>query len=407
MNDIAPYLDDLINWRRHLHRHPEISFQEHQTVAWIRSTLEERLTDVSFEHPTPTSLLVKLDTRRPGPKLAVRADIDALAVQEDRADLDFASQEPGRMHACGHDGHTAIVMAAAAWAADHRDELNGEVWFIFQHAEETPPGGAKEMVAAVDFSDLDHIFGFHLWSTLPTGTIDVKDGAASANSDLFEVIFRGNGVHASTPQDGVDPVIAATQFVAQAQTLISRRVPPLHPAVLSTTWLDAGNHDALNVIPMEARIGGSIRSQSDEAREIIRTGLHQLAAGLEAAHPGLSIEVDHLQGYDMVWNHPEPSAVVRELAERIAPGKVLAEPPMLGGEDFAAFAQVAPATYVFVGAGNAEKGFDSSHHSPTFGLDEDSFPIALQLVVDVLCSGERLRTSMPEGSPGPSQSRCG
>ncbi|WP_420177051.1 M20 metallopeptidase family protein [Luteococcus sp. OSA5] len=189
-----------------------------------------------------------------------------------------------------------------------------------------------------------------MWATLPTGTIDVKDGAASANSDLFTVTLRGQGVHASTPQDGVDPVIAASQFVSQAQTIVSRRVAPLSPAVLSTTWLEAGNQDALNVIPMTARLGGSIRSHDDQARETIRTGLHQIAAGLEASHPGLSVEVDHLQGYDMVWNDPTPTAVVRELAEQVSPGKVIADPPMRGGEDFAAFSQVTPSTYVFVGA---------------------------------------------------------
>ena len=385
--DLAPYWHDLVAWRRHLHQHPEISFQEHRTVAWLRETLEGRLRAASFENPTPTSLLVRFDTGRPGPRLGVRADIDGLAVQEDRPDLEFASVEQGRMHACGHDGHTAIVMAAAAWASDHLDELDGEVWFIFQHAEETPPGGAKEMVEAVDFSGLDFIFGFHLWATLPLGTVDVKVGAASANSDLFTITLTGRGAHASTPQDAVDPVVAAAQVVSHVQSIVARRVPPMQPAVVSTTWVEAGRQEALNVIPMTARLGGSIRTHDESAREVIQSALQEACDGLPAMHPGLHAELDYLVGYDMVWNDPGRTAVVRQLAEALEGVSVVSEPPMLGGEDFAAFSRVAPSTYVFVGSGS--EGFDSSHHSPTFALDERSFPIAWQLVVDVLRNRER------------------
>ena len=180
--DVDPYLDQLVAWRRHLHQHPEASFEEHETVAWIRAQLEERVPAAKLENLTETSLVATLETGRPGPKVGIRADIDGLAMTEDRPDLEFASTVPDRMHGCGHDAHTATMMSALAWASDHLDELSGTIVGIFQHAEETPPGGAREMVATGWFDDFDHIFGFHYWATLALGLVDVKDGPASANS---------------------------------------------------------------------------------------------------------------------------------------------------------------------------------------------------------------------------------
>lgn len=390
MSEVEPYLEQLLTWRRHLHQWPEASFEEHETVAYIRDELTHRVPGAKLENLTPTSLLAVLETGRPGPKVGVRADIDGLAMTEDRPDLEFASKVPGRMHGCGHDGHTATVMSALAWAADHLDELSGTIVAIFQHAEETPPGGAKEMVATGYFDDFDYIFGFHYWATLPTGTVDVKDGPASANSDLWQVHLRGKGAHASLPELSVDAVLAATTLVQQLLQIPARRIGGLDPAVVTATWLDAGRQQALNVIPPEASVGGVVRTHSDEVREQVMAAFKNICAGLEAANPGLTCELDYLVGYDMTWNAPAPTQIVRELATKRWPDKVIADPAMLGGEDFAAFSRTVPATYVFVGAGNAEKGFDSSHHSPTFGLDEDAFPIALQLVVDVLRNAEAL-----------------
>lgn len=390
MAQINGYLEQLVTWRRHLHRHPELSFEEHETVAYIASELADRLRHARFERLTPTSLVVSFDTGRPGPKLGLRADIDGLAIQEDRPDLEFASAVPGRMHGCGHDGHTAVMMATCLWVDEHLDELTGQVHVIFQHAEETPPGGAREMVATGYFNDFDFIYGFHFWSNIPTGQLDIKDGVASANSDLFEITIHGRGGHSSTPEDTIDPVVAAAGLISQLQTIVARRIEARAPAVVSTTWLEAGTRTALNVIPPHARLGGSVRTTDARTREIVRESMAQFLAGLEAANPGLTAELDYLVGYDMVWNEPARTAIVRELALARWPEAVTSLPAMLGGEDFAAFAQVAPASYVFIGAGSEEKGFTSGHHSPTFGIDEDAFPVALQLAVDVVRNGPRL-----------------
>lgn len=285
MSELQPYLEQLLTWRRHLHQWPEASFEEHETVAYIRDELTRRVPTAKLENLTPTSLVAVLDTGRPGPKVGVRADIDGLAMTENRPDLEFASKVPGRMHGCGHDGHTATVMSALAWAADHLDELNGTIVAIFQHAEETPPGGAKEMVATGYFDDFDYIFGFHYWATLPTGTVDVKDGPASANSDLWEVHLQGKGAHASLPELSVDAVLAATTLVQQLLQIPARRVGGLDPGVVTATWLEAGRQQALNVIPPEASVGGVVRTHSDEVREQVMAAFKDICAGLEAANP--------------------------------------------------------------------------------------------------------------------------
>ncbi|MGI5951608.1 MAG: amidohydrolase [Brooklawnia sp.] len=390
MSGSTNYLDQLVAWRRHLHQYPEISFHEHRTVAYIATELRARLRHATFDNLTPTSLVVELDTGRPGPRIGIRADIDGLAIQEDRPDLGFASRVPDRMHACGHDGHTAIVMAALAWADDNLDALSGQVVGIFQHAEETPPGGARELVATGYFDDFDFIYGFHLWTPMPTGQVDIKDGRASTNADLFRITINGQGGHASTPELTIDPLIAASQLIGQLQTVVSRRINALVPAVVSVTWLEAGDELALNVIAPQARLGGTVRTTDPQTRQKIQDSMAQLLAGLEAAHPGLSCELDYLVGYDMVWNDPARTSIVRELATARWGEAVTSEPPMLGGEDFAAFAELVPATYVFIGAGNPDKGFTGSHHQPTFGLDEDAFPTAFELAVDVLRNGPRL-----------------
>ncbi|MDO5697802.1 MAG: amidohydrolase [Dermatophilus congolensis] len=382
------YVDELVAWRRHLHQYPELSFAEHETVAYIEAQLRRRLAHATFRNLTPTSLVVTLDTGRPGPKLGLRADIDALPVQEDQPNLDFASTVPGRMHACGHDAHTATVMAAIAWADDHLDSLTGEIHAIFQHAEELPPGGAKEMVETGYFTGFDFIYGFHYFSTLPTGTVDIKDGPASSNSDLFTITLTGLGGHASMPAATIDPVVAAAALVTQLQTIVSRRVDAGVPVVVSTTYLAAGTDEALNVIPGVAKVGGSVRTQSEESRELVQRSMREFLAGLEASNPGMKAELDYLVGYDGVWNDPVRTQRVRELAQARWGERVVAEPAMLGGEDFSAFSRVAPATYVFVGSGSEGKPYTTaSHHSSGFGLDEDSFPIGLALAVDVIING--------------------
>ena len=285
-----------------------------------------------------------------------------------------------------HDGHTAIVMATMLSVRDHLDDLTGTVTVVFQHAEEVPPGGAIEMVATGSFDDFDYMYGFHLWGFQPTGTIDIKEGPASANSDLFRMTIHGRGGHASVPHETTDPVILAAQTIQEIQHIVARRINPLSPAVVSATWLQAGTDTALNVIPGIAQLGGSIRTMDDESRELVQQSLEQIANTLQT-DPSVQVDLEYTLGYDGVYNDPAGTRLVRELAEQ-HPVTIITEPPMLGGEDFAAFAQRVPCTYVFIGA--QEDPELGGHHTPTFGVDEDSFAIAIALVVDVVRNGPQL-----------------
>ncbi|MDO5090763.1 MAG: amidohydrolase [Cardiobacteriaceae bacterium] len=379
------YLDQLIQWRRHLHQHPELSFEEVETSRYIAEEMG-KLQHATIHRLTPTSVVVAFDTGRPGAKLGLRADIDALPIQEERDELPFKSQTPGKMHACGHDGHTAILMAACQYIDEHLDEFSGEIHAIFQHAEEKLPGGAQEMVATGYFNDFDFIYGHHLFSTSETGIIDIKDGAASANTDVYHITIQGKGGHAAMPNYSIDPVLIGAQFVTLLQGIVARRVDPHDAMVISNTLFHAGS--AQNIIPDTAELTGSVRTISEAHRQFARENIEKLIKGLcDAA--GASYTFDYQIGYSVTWNDPEKTAIVRDIARARHGDKVTSYPPMMGGEDFSAFGQIVPATYAFIGAGS--NGNHYPHHHPKFGLDEDSFAIGLNMMLDVARNSEKFK----------------
>ena len=379
--DLATRKEQVIAYRRHLHQHPELSFQEYETSQFIYDEMS-KLANVEVTRPTATSVLVKITGAKPGKKIGLRADIDALPVQEQRDELDFRSTVDGKMHACGHDGHTAILMVATQFLAEHADELSGEVYSIFQHAEETPPGGAKEMVATGLFDDFDFIYGHHLFSTIPLGTIDIKPGPNSGNSDLYELTIYGKGGHAAFPHTSIDPIIIGSQILAKIQTIISRKMDPMHAGVISNTVFQAGSPNALNVIPDTAFLAGSVRTNDKGDRLMIAEEIDRVAKATCDAY-GATYQLDYLYGYSAVYNNEATTQIVQAIAEELFPGKITQLPPMLGGEDFSAFSDIVPATYIWIGAGNAEKGYDYPHHHPKFALDEESFLIGVQMFVAV------------------------
>ena len=379
------YLALARDWRRHLHRHPELSFQEFQTSAFVAREMGA-LPGAEIIRLTPTSLVVAFRTGRPGAKIGLRADLDALPIQEERPDLSFQSETAGVMHACGHDGHTAMLMAVCVYLSDHRDALSGEIYAIFQHAEEVPPGGASELLATGFFNDFDFIYGQHLLSSLPTGVIDIKEGACSANADVYRLNIIGRGGHAALPEQTIDPVLLGAQFVTLLQTLVARRVAPQEAMVISNTVFQAGTLQ--NIIPGTAFLMGSVRTGSSRGRDFARREIEALIAGL-CLTQGARYEFDYQSGYDLTWNHPRKTQLVRALAEKRFGSAVESLPPLLIGEDFSAFAQRIPATFVFIGAGNEEN--HAPHHHPKFGLDEASLALGWQLMVDVARHGEIFR----------------
>ncbi|MDO4642318.1 MAG: amidohydrolase [Cardiobacteriaceae bacterium] len=379
------YLDQLVRWRRYLHQRPELSFHEVETSRFIAEEMA-KLKHTHIERLTPTSVVVVFKTDKPGAKIGLRADIDALPVQEERDELPFKSQVDGKMHACGHDGHTAILMTACQYFDEHFDELSGEIHAIFQHAEELPPGGAREMVATGYFDDFDFIYGQHLMSTSETGILDIKDGSVSANSDSYNLSIHGKGGHAAMPDQTIDPVLIGAQFVTLLQGIVARRISPLDAVVISNTVFHAGTIH--NVIPDSVELKGTVRTTSEVNRQFARENIERLAKSLcEAA--GASYIFDYQIGYSGVWNDPEKTATVRELARQRYGDKVISLPPMMGAEDFSAFSQRVPATYAIVGSGS--NGFNFPHHHPKFGLDEDSFAIGLQMMLDVGLNSARFK----------------
>lgn len=375
---IEEMFPETIEWRRYLHERPELSFEEHQTSQYIVDRLSE-MDGLEISRPTKTSVIAKLKGSFPGKTTALRADIDALPIHEE-TDLPFASQREGVMHACAHDGHTASLLGAVKVLTSLKEQLHGDILFIFQHAEELPPGGAQEMVAAGVLEGVDQVLGLHLMSTLPLGTIGVRHDAITAASDLFEITIQGKGGHSSQPEMTVDPLSIGAQMVSALNHIVSRRVGPLESAVVSVTKFHGGG-EALNVIPDRVEIGGSVRTLDQDVREKVRHAIEQVMEGLAAAN-GATATLKYTYGYDSVVNDQYVTQQVADTVATYIPEEAIEWiDPMLGGEDFSAFSNEVPSCYVLIGAKNEEKGIVHPHHHPKFDIDEAAMLAALKFHV--------------------------
>jgi amidohydrolase len=367
---IAPdIVDAAVAWRRHLHRNPELSFREVETSAFVDEMLRA-FGGLEIERPTPTSVVARL-REGDGPTLALRADLDALPIQEDSG-LEFASQRPGVMHACGHDAHTAILLAVARTLVERRSELAGEVRFVFQHAEELPPGGASELVAAGVLDGVDAIVGCHLFAREEAGKVAVPSGAFMAAPDSFTIVVRGRGGHAAMPHLVVDPVAAAAQVVTNLQHVVAREVDPIERAVVSVTRIAGGS--AANIVPESVELGGTVRTFAPEVKELVRAAIARIARGVADAH-GCSVELRYEEGYAATVNDPELAARVRATVD---PERLIEIDPVMGGEDFSAYQQVVPGCFFVVGAGGKDA---FPHHHPRFTIDEAAIPVAIDVFV--------------------------
>jgi amidohydrolase len=364
----------VVAWRRHLHMHPEQAFQEHRTAQFIAERLAE-IDGIVVTRPTETSVLGTLRGAPAGRVIAVRADIDALPIQEEN-EAEYRSLNDGSMHACGHDGHTAIVLGLATLLARHRDALPGEVRFIFQHAEELAPGGAEELVRQGVMDGVDQVIGLHVWSMLPCGKIGIISGPAMAAPDTFECHVIGKGGHAAAPHDTVDPIAVAAQVVTALQHIVSRAVDPLDPVVISVTQFIAGT--AYNVIPGSAYLAGTVRTFDPVLRARMPELMKRVIRGITEAH-GATFDFSFEQGYRPVVNDPALTERLTRLVDRTFPPGTLAElRPSMGGEDFSAYQQKAPGVFAFVGARNEHEGIVHPHHHPRFGIDERALDLGLR-----------------------------
>lgn len=368
---------EVIEWRRYLHKYPELSFQERETARFVYETLQS-FGHLEISRPTETSVVARLIGQQPGKVLALRADMDALPIVEEN-DFPFASQNPGVMHACGHDGHTAMLLGAAKVLVQLRDQLQGEVRFIFQHAEEQQPGGAREMVEAGVLEGVDEVLGIHLQSLVPVGKFVVSPGPVTANSDRFDITIFGKGGHASQPHETIDPIVIGSQIVTNLQQIVSRSCDPFEQLVISVTQFHGGT--AYNVIPDTVSLKGSVRSFAEEVRVNARQSIERIVKGVAEAHRA-SYTFDYRMGYHSVVNDPAVTERVRKTVAEVFGASAFYEmPPSMGGEDFSAFSQVVPACYIWLGAGNKEKGIVYPHHHPRFTIDEDALIVGVKLFV--------------------------
>ena len=373
-----------IAWRRHLHAHPELSFQEHETAAFIEKTLRS-FGSLEIERPAGTSVVARLHGERPGKVVVLRADIDALPILEENV-IPHVSTRPGVMHACGHDGHTAMLLGAAQLLVERRHELAGEVRFVFQHAEEVPPGGACEIVEAGVIDEADLVAGVHLLSNLETGHVSAASGPVMAAADLFTLEIGGRGGHGASPHETVDPVAVAAQVITNLQQIVARETDPLDSVVVSVTTLSAGT--ARNVIPGSATIGGTVRTLSVARRAEVRDSMERLIAGITSAHRA-GYRFDYEVGYDPVVNDRNASeAVQRAIVAELGEEGLVEVAPVMGGEDFSAYGAVAPSVFFWVGTGNDELGTSFPHHHPRFDIDEaalrDGIAVFARTALDAL-----------------------
>ena len=370
---------NIVEWRRTLHQKPELGFQEQITAGFIH----QKLDSWGITHQTgiaKTGIVATIAGRSPGKVLAIRADMDALPVQEAN-DVPYKSQHDGKMHACGHDGHTAIALATAYYLSKHQNDFCGTVKFIFQPAEEGP-GGAKPMIeeGVLKNPDVDAIIGLHLWNNLPLGTVGVRDGALMAAVECFRLSILGKGGHGAMPDQTVDSIIVASQIVNALQTIVSRNVNPLDSAVVTVGELHAGT--ALNVIADTARMSGTIRYFSPELETLIGKRLEAIIAGVCQMH-GATYDLNHWQLYPPTVNNSEIAELVRSVAVQVVetPVGVVPECQTMGGEDMSFFLQQVPGCYFFLGSANPEKGLAYPHHHPRFDFDETALGMGVEIFV--------------------------
>ena len=369
--EIAALTGQLVAWRRDFHRHPEVAFEETRTSAVVREFLESL--GLSVRSAGGTGLVAVLEGRPGGKTVALRADMDALPVQE-QGGKEYGSLNRGVAHACGHDGHMAMMMAAAEVLTSRKSEFSGRVVFLFQPAEEKPPGGAKRMVEEGALDGVDAVFGLHLWQAFPTGKVGVIKGPILAQADNFSIIVKGKGGHGALPHTAVDPIVAAAQIVANSQTIVSRNVDPLKPCVVTFGTVNGGTTN--NIIPAEVALTGTVRTFDPAVQALAERRLREIAEETAKAF-GASCQVDYMLGYPAVVNDAAMVDFATGVAKRVlGEGCLYPFDPVMGGEDFAFYLQKVPGAFIFLGAGD---GHEFPHHHPAFDIDERALPVGALL----------------------------
>ena len=381
-SEIKDIEKNIIDWRRDFHRYPELGFDEHRTSKIIGEALKEMGLAPQM-NVGKTGVTADL-TFGDGPTIALRADMDALPMQE-TSGLDFSSKHDGVMHACGHDGHMAMLLGAAKVLTQNGDSFNGTVRFIFQPAEEGA-GGARYMIEDGCLDGVDEIYGIHVWNYQPVGEVGITDGPVLAAADMFEINIKGIGGHGAAPQGTIDAVVVASHLVQALQTIVSRNTNPLESTVVTIGTINGGHN--FNIIADEVTLSGTARAYTEENRNLIKTRMAEIIDGIAKTF-GAEISFDYEDGYPPTINHTDPVNKVLKAAERVVGEKAGLPYLSMGGEDFSYYLQKIPGCFFFVGsAPNDQKLFETPHHCSHFTMDERALlvgpSIYLNLVDDLL-----------------------
>ncbi len=376
---------EMVDIRRYLHENPELSFQEEKTAQYIIDFYAGKDVEIQTNVGNGYGIIVTIKGSKPGKTIGLRADFDALPIVEE-TDVPFKSKNPGVMHACGHDGHTAYLLVLADCLIQLKDELSGTIKIIHQHAEESPPGGAKSIVESGLLDDLDAVYGVHLFPTHPAGVVGYRSGFAMAGRTYFKLVINGKGGHGSSPHMANDPIVAGAHFVTAIQTIISRRLNPFDVGVITIGSFDGKG--AFNIIKDSVELEGDVRYMTDETQELIEKEVRRIVKGLGEEF-GVNCELDYVADYPPLYNNPEIVAEVVEIlqqSEEKEIKEVVEFQKFSGSEDFAYYAKRFPGAFIYVGS--APKGVENAYfnHHPKWDVDEDALLVAAKAVAEIVCS---------------------
>lgn len=362
--EVEGVYDQMVAWRRHLHENPELPFHEENTARMVGDILAGYGISVR-RNVGGNGVVGTLKGGKPGPTIGLRADMDALPIQEEN-DVPYKSQVPGVMHACGHDAHTAVLLGVAKILSRHRDLLKGNVVFIFQPAEEQSPGGAIQMIEDGALEGVDYIFGNHVLSSIELGNFAVPDGTATTSLDTFTLKIIGIGGHSSAPHTASNPIVIGSIMVNQSLIFLNQRLNPAEPIVAAFTNFNSGV--AQNVIPSVATLSGTIRTFNQAQRERVEKYFNEIIDYVTKSY-GATFELDYHKGYPAISNTEKEVEIVREALE-INGLKIIDIPPVMASEDFAYYVQKVPGVYFFTGSASDNPNTHFPHHHPRFDIDE-------------------------------------
>ena len=384
MNMLEARKGEIVQIRRHLHENPELSFKEEKTAQYIIDFYKGKGVSIQTNVGNGLGIIVTIECGKPGKTIGLRADFDALPITEE-AEVPFRSKNEGVMHACGHDGHTAYLLVLADCINELKDSLSGTIKIIHQHAEETPPGGAKSMMESGALDELDAVFGIHLFPSHPAGVVGYRGGYSMAGRTYFKLAIKGVGGHGSSPHMANDAIVAGAHFVTAVQTVISRRLNPFDMGVVTIGSFDGKG--SFNVIKDRIEIEGDVRYMTAETQQLIDKEIHRIVKGIETEFD-VQCELTYVPDYPPLYNDPELTEFVKNSLESMNDKeikKVVEFPVFSGSEDFSYYAEKIPGCFFYIGC--KPKGVEKAYfnHHPKFDIDEDALLIASKSVAQVVC----------------------